>query len=138
MDDIRELTLNIKYQDVHSLSMDLEPKFMFVYKTIFDSFDRLEVESNPNLSRYVMISAELFSLNDVSFNKYFKEDEVKSLVSSLVEEQQILRNSLNNLRDINTKNKVSSFDTFDTRISALKTLFNINEKSSSGDDNTSR
>lgn len=133
MEDItNNLHFNLTIQDYHTFHMSVESKLSFIFQIFADSFNNDESINNLNLNRLIVVSTELMLIDDPLIVDNITDDKERlELKQKLTNEQNILRQSLEQLRDVGTKNnnnQVSTFDAFDIRTNALKTLFNTNIK----------
>ena len=78
MEDIRRLHITIPYGDFGSVQMDIDSKLAYTFKLLQDCFDKEDVISDINLSRYTLIQAELMMLDD-KLSDFFNKDEVETL-----------------------------------------------------------
>ena len=129
MEDLNELKFSLTLNEYHSFHLSLESKMSFVFQLFYDSFNGDESMNNQSLNRLITVSSELMMIDDpLVVDNVADEKERLELKQRLTNERNVLRQSLEQLRDIGTKNKVSNFDTFDTRTGALKTIFGIKDE----------
>jgi len=129
MDDLNELKFSLTMNEYHTFHISFESKLSFIFQLLYNSFNDNESMNNQNLNRLITVSAELMVIDDpLVVNNVSDEKQRLELRTKLTNEQNILRQSLEQLRDIGTKRAVSNFDTFDTRTKALKTIFDIKDE----------
>lgn len=113
MEDIKDLTLNVKLSDVHELIMLYEQRRDFIYSTIWNTFD--EAERNETITnRIITVSTEIIILQNVLKN-FVDKDEYDSKLKHLNDELETVKtlraktNMNNDLRkgtDINEYERV--------------------------------
>ena len=130
MDELRnELTITIRYCDIMKLMTDIEPRFNFIFQSLYSSFDKKEALNNHNLNRYIVLSAQLLFLQYDDFLQYTDEKEVSALVDKLENERNVLRNTIEELNELKNNdgeskrgNNDNLFDKFDRRYELLSNV----------------
>ena len=121
MEDLKQLTISLKYDEFSTFDMDLNQKIALRMDLLQKAFDREEVINNMDLNRLTFINAELLILQDEQLLSFFNKDEVDELVKRLTDEEQQLR-ALLEIKNEKAKRGSNKFSKFDQRLNLLKEL----------------
>ena len=93
-----DLTLNIEYGKIHEFTTELMQRHGYVFKLLFETFNKEEAISEPT-NRIIALSTALVVLN--MFNNYVNSEQLEAKRTALNDELeglQEVRDKLNNLR----------------------------------------
>ena len=126
MEDIKELLFNLTLKDYHEFHLEVESKICFVFQLFNKCFDSCDPMDNLNLNRLITVSSELMLIDDpLIVNNVSDEKQRLEIKQRLTNERDVLRSTLEQLKQIGTKKAVSNFDIYDEKMNALKIIFNI-------------
>lgn len=80
----KDLTLHIAYGDIHEFETELMNRHGYVFKMLFETFDKQEAINDPTTNRIIALSTSLVVLN--MFNRYVDEDQLEAKRKELNDE----------------------------------------------------
>lgn len=126
MEDINELKFSLTLKNYHEFHLEVESKVCFIFQLFNKCFDSCDPMDNLTLNRLITVSSELMLIDDpLIVNNVSDEKQRLEIKQRLTNERDVLRSTLEQLKQIGTKKAVSNFDVYDEKMNALKIIFNI-------------
>ena len=85
----KDLTLNINYGDIHEFETNVQNRHGYVFKMLFETFDKEEALNDPTTNRIIALSTSLVILN--MFADYVNSEQLEAKRTALNDELEGLK-----------------------------------------------